>query len=395
MLNNPNEWHNEEDDMSNDLLGDDYFDNLESDSEDFSDDGEYDEDGNFEDDENYSDEESYDESNYDEQENSDNNFEDEEYVEEDEEESEEEDDDEDDENSEKHSSGDDGGLKKKLIMASSILLIFLLVMGGIFGLRGMKNSKNKQNDNIAQIEKTETSEENNLIENEEDSLQTEENAPEKTQEATDNGEEISIDIDVEEDTPAKKEGETKTSVEEKSDGGLLVEVDDENAPTVKPEDTKKAFTGKPGETVTVAIGDIGRKNPFSPIGGVENKQLNQSVKTVEEDYGVNFPVIEPPQLSEEQEKIVKLLNTKVAGILFDPNRPSAIININGIDQLVRKGDVLSGFEMIGIDKNKVVIRCDNNIYRASIGQPLNAEKVVNSVEIANLKSKFYGSASHN
>ena len=43
MLNNPNEWHNEDDDMSRDLLGDDYFDDLGDDSEDFSEDGEYEE----------------------------------------------------------------------------------------------------------------------------------------------------------------------------------------------------------------------------------------------------------------------------------------------------------------------------------------------------------------
>lgn len=60
--------------------------------------------------------------------------------------------------------------------------------------------------------------------------------------------------------------------------------------------------------------------------------------------------------------------------MYDARRPSAIVNIDGVDQLVRVGDILSGFEFISITRNKVVIRSDDNIYRASVGQPLNAEK---------------------
>ncbi len=382
MLNNPNEWHNEDDDMSRDLLGDDYFDDLGDDSEDFSEDGEYEDDENIDDDGSYSDEYgSDDDEEYSEPQDFDENFDEEEYTEEDELE-------EDDEEtgSKGGSSGDDGGLKKKLILASSILLIFLLIMGGIFGMRGMK-SKDKKTDDIAQIEKTEEGLDEISIDNEDD-LSLDAKSDKKADNTAESGDEVSIDIDVEEEKPADKKQDKQ--VEENADGGLLVEVDESNA--LKPEENKQGtFTGKPGDTVTVAIGDIGRKNPFSPMGSAESAQEQQAQKVEQIDYGVNFPVIEPPQLSPEQANIIKLMNTKVAGIMFDPNRPSAIININGVDQLVRRGDVLSGFEMLGIDKNKVVIRCDNNIYRASLGQPLNAEKVVNTVEIANLKSKFYGS----
>ena len=70
---------------------------------------------------------------------------------------------------------------------------------------------------------------------------------------------------------------------------------------------------------------------------------------------------------------------------------SAIVNIDGVDQLVRIGDILSGFEFISITRNKVVIRSDDNIYRASVGQPLNAEKITNPIEISNLETKFKGS----
>ena len=101
--------------------------------------------------------------------------------------------------------------------------------------------------------------------------------------------------------------------------------------------------------------------------------------------------IEPPELEPEDKTITKLLETKVTGIMYDARRPSAIVNIDGVDQLVRVGDILSGFEFISITRNKVVIRSDDNIYRASVGQPLNAEKITNPVEISNLESKFKGS----
>ena len=77
--------------------------------------------------------------------------------------------------------------------------------------------------------------------------------------------------------------------------------------------------------------------------------------------------------------------------MYDSKRPSAIVNIDGVDQLVRIGDILSGFEFISITRNKVVIRSDDNIYRASVGQPLNAEKITNPIEISNLETKFKGS----
>ena len=163
-------------------------------------------------------------------------------------------------------------------------------------------------------------------------------------------------------------------------GGLEIEVD-EGAPT---------FADKPNDVnnVTVSIGDVGRKNPFAPVGGTKSQQSSGFKQAGD---GLDFEIIEPPELEPEDEMITKLLETKVTGIMYDSKRPSAIVNIDGVDQLVRIGDILSGFEFISITRNKVVIRSDDNIYRASVGQPLNAEKITNPIEISNLETKFKGS----
>lgn len=363
MLNTPNEWHNEEE------FEEEYAD------------------------EEYSNEE-LSEDDYD-----DNNEEyDEEYEE-------------DDDGSD---GGDNGGLKKKLILASAILIIFLLTTGIFLGVKSM--SKKTTDKAPAAIENTEVALEQNA-----ENLSvptTEENAGVEvvTQESSgvdevsiDVEEEVSIDVEVED---VNTEIATQTEdVVQTDETGLSIAVDDqegiqvqeeglgastesESGLEVSVEETPgKTYTGKPGEeTVTIAIGDVGRKNPFAPTGQIGTIEVS-AIKKQSED-GVDFEIIEPPQLAAENQEISKLLQTKVTGILFDEIKPSAIINIEGADQLIRIGDVLSGFEIIAITKNKVVIRSDNNVYRASVGQPLNAEKVVNPVEISNLETKFWGSSQH-
>ncbi len=274
---------------------------------------------------------------------------------------------------------DDGGLRKKLIIASAILFLFLVLVGSLLGAKMMKNKSSTVKQSEAPVAEA-------PIETTETVDVSEETVPAESTDVSGGEDEVSIEIEVEDQTAAVggEEGglsipvETKTAVADE-ESGLQVEV--QEVPTVLP--------GKKDDTVTVSIGDIGRKNPFSPSGSVGTKGVNTQVKKDED--GLNFEVIEPPSLAVESEDIAKLLQTKVTGILYDDKKPSAIININGSDQLVKIGDILSGFEIISITHNKVVIRSDNNVYRASVGQPLNAEKIESPVEISNLETKFWGS----
>ncbi len=333
MLNTPNEWHNEEDieEYTDDDFSDDYS-------------GDYGEDGDF--------------GTLD-----DADFEDSEYEEDAE---------------ENESGGGDSGSgeddsKKKIIIGAAIILILLLLVGGIVGLS--KKKVQKAGTAVETVVEGESSEGESEIEiteetgDEVDITIEDENAV--AVEGNENAEEVGIAIE---------ESETQNIADSGEAGGLEVEIDEASS----------TFADKPNDTenVTVSIGDVGRKNPFARVGA-SGTQVSSEHKT--NNDGLDFEVIEPPELAPEDEMITRLLETKVSGIMYDARRPSAIINIDGVDQLVRIGDILGGFEFMSITKNKVVIRSDNNIYRASVGQPLNAEKITNPIEISNLETKFKGS----
>ena len=83
------------------------------------------------------------------------------------------------------------------------------------------------------------------------------------------------------------------------------------------------------------------------------------------------------------------METTISGIMYDYKNPSAIINIDGQDQLVRRGDKLAGYIVLDITKDKVVIKSGSNVYRASVGQSISAEEL-NINQVANLKRKFAG-----
>ena len=331
MLNTPNEWHNEDDieEYTDEDFSDDYGSDYGEDA-DFGtlDDGEY-EDGEYGEDVEEGEEDGGDDN-----------------------------------------GGSDDDLKKKIIIGAVVVLIIILLFGGIFLVVKKMTQKASTATNVESVVGTD-----------EEVAIGEEGA---------DGE-VSIDVDdgtSDSEVAIEESGEDVLGVGAEAPkpdvttegGGLEIEVD-EGAPT---------FADKPNDVnnVTVSIGDVGRKNPFAPVGGTKSQQSSGFKQAGD---GLDFEIIEPPELEPEDEMITKLLETKVTGIMYDAKRPSAIVNIDGVDQLVRIGDILSGFEFISITRNKVVIRSDDNIYRASVGQPLNAEKITNPIEISNLETKFKGS----
>ncbi len=349
MLNTPNEWHNEDDieeyvdeDFS-DEYGDNYDDNFGTD---YGEDTEF---GTLDDSE-------YENNEYEEGEEGEEG----EY-----------------ENNNGDGTGDNDGKQKTIIII--IAIVILLILLGCVGLIIQKAKNTPKAEPVAEaVVDTETAETAETAE-----------APEGLgAEATSEDGEISIDID----EGAAGEGEEGAlSVDGSAKDKPKAESQDEaSGLEIEAEEGAPTFANKPNDTenVTISIGDVGRKNPFAPPGG---KTATAETKTTTES-GLDFEIIEPPELAPEDATVTKLLQTKVAGIMYDARRPSAIINIDGIDQLVRVGDILSGFEFIAITKNKVVIRSDNNVYRASVGQPLNAEKITNPIEISNLETKFKGAA---
>ncbi len=330
MLNTPNEWHNEED--TEEYYDDEYA------SEDEYEDGEYAEDEEIGDD-----------------------------------------------------GGSNGGNKKIIFIIVGIIILVLLVVGGILGIKAVKN-KNSTQQNMPVVEAPADETQYNQ--------EGEGGNPEGEFNEGNTSDEVSIDVEgaennneeglAGEETNSNNEGEQQANNENQGENNPEqgLEVPENESPVPNAQNTN--------DTVTISIGDVGRKNPFRPSNEVSSNEkvsysdANGLVIDVNDDV-VNFDVIEPPALSPASANMAKLLQTKVTGILYDSQRPSAIINIDGLDQLVRVGDNLGGFEIVSITKNKVVIRDGNNVYRASVGQPLNAEKLANPVEISNLETKFAGS----
>ena len=121
-------------------------------------------------------------------------------------------------------------------------------------------------------------------------------------------------------------------------------------------------------------GPVGRLDPFNPRNSSNNDL---------------FEIIVPPVDPSPDLETQALMSLRISGIMYTPDSPSAIINIAGQDQLVRRGDKFDGFSVERITKDKVTVKAGINVYTASVGEILNIEQVgVNS--IPNLNKKFAG-----
>lgn len=189
-------------------------------------------------------------------------------------------------------------------------------------------------------------------------------------------------VDVEGDTPADQNPSVATTA-----GGVAVPTPvggnpDELMVQSLPIQSKTMNAKTPDkDTVLVSIGGGGRENPFLPY---------KEKKVVSGNYdNLGFELVEPPSMSIPDPMAEELMQTTISGIMYDTRNPSAIVNINGEDQLVRRGDRLYGFSILDITRDKVVIKSGSNIYRASVGQSITNEGV-NINEVANLQRKFGG-----
>ncbi len=135
--------------------------------------------------------------------------------------------------------------------------------------------------------------------------------------------------------------------------------------------------------IMVAYNKKERKNPFKP-----------PVFTKKDGYAtfdnVEFEIIEPPTTSVEDENLTRLLQTQISGILYDESSPSAIVNLNGLDQFVKIGDSIAGYKIENITKDKVQITYKNNSYVASVGELFTRGALEKQRAVADLENKFAG-----
>ena len=58
-----------------------------------------------------------------------------------------------------------------------------------------------------------------------------------------------------------------------------------------------------------------------------------------------------------------LLHPVISGILYDKFSPSAILNIEGTDYLVKKGDVVNNYKVLNILEDSVTVKLGENVYK--------------------------------
>lgn len=142
--------------------------------------------------------------------------------------------------------------------------------------------------------------------------------------------------------------------------------------------SSQAAVSSKRDVIQIPVGIV-KKNPFVPYGNNNNK-----VNDVPD-----FALIDPPEIVDEGSDGARVMDTTVSGILYDKFSPSAILNIEGSDYLVKQGDVVNNYKVLNIARDSVTVKLGANVYRAGIGEIL-TEGSVNYNNVANLNNKFGG-----
>lgn len=142
-----------------------------------------------------------------------------------------------------------------------------------------------------------------------------------------------------------------------------------------------AATSAKKSMISIPSGTV-KANPFLPYRNIGGGS------TVVNDVP-KFDLVEPPDMVTENSDAARVMDTVVSGILYDKYSPSAILNIEGNDYLVKKGDVVNNYKIISIMQDSVTVKLGNNTYKAGIGEIL-TEGSLNHNDVSNLNKKFGG-----
>lgn len=149
---------------------------------------------------------------------------------------------------------------------------------------------------------------------------------------------------------------------------------------VVPESAAISATSTKREVISVSR-TITKPDPFMPYRDVTNS-FNAPPK---------FELLEPPESASEGSDAARVMDVSVSGILYDLCSPSAILNIEGTDHLVKKGDTMSNYQILDINKDSVTVKLGQNVYRAGIGEMLTSNTGdIHYNKVSNLDSKFGG-----
>ena len=123
------------------------------------------------------------------------------------------------------------------------------------------------------------------------------------------------------------------------------------------------------EMVTISMEDTGRADPFLPAGDFSQIAALSTPNVNKMPYYM----IPPPDASGYDQDAVDVVKTKVSGIMYDKYNPSAILNIDDTDYLVRAGDVVNGYRVLAVSPTTVTVQLGANTYRAGVGEMFSGE----------------------
>jgi len=145
------------------------------------------------------------------------------------------------------------------------------------------------------------------------------------------------------------------------------------------EKTLAAITSQKS-VISIPAGMV-KANPFLPYRDITETGVVNDIPA--------FNIVEPPEYVNENSDAARVMDTIVSGILYDKFSPSAIINIEGNDYLVKKGDVVNNYKVLDITQDSVTVKLGANVYKAGIGEIL-TEGTIKQNEVSNLSNKFGG-----
>ena len=136
--------------------------------------------------------------------------------------------------------------------------------------------------------------------------------------------------------------------------------------------------------VSLQVAEFGRSDPFLPDSEVVD------ITKLANPYGDDL--LAPPEILVSNSEASQEKKKKISGIMYDKNNPSAIINIDDSDYLVRTGDYINNYKVLSITKDTVTVQLGANVYKARVGEVIQ-EGEINYNNVYNLENKFGGNSS--
>ncbi len=149
----------------------------------------------------------------------------------------------------------------------------------------------------------------------------------------------------------------------------------------------EALPGESEKMVAMTVEDSGRANPFLPLNEVKKDETKQAFDL--QKAKLQYDLVDPPNAAQMNSDAEKVLTTKVSGVMYDTQSPSAILNIEGSDYLVRSGDVINGYKVLAISPSVVTVQLGTNVYKAGVGELLATDGIQYNT-VSNLDKKFGG-----